>query len=262
MGEREDADEGWGGREDSAGALNEGDPGASEGGSGENGEGDAKEGAVTAYGPGEVGGGFTAMDPWEAARRRVERMRAEGEAGISAPAATWPARNGPHYPPNPRELVIPRPRGMSEEFQAAMMKAQVEDLANSCVVRGVISTLGGGVLGLVFGFAFGGMSEAHADMSQPKSMPLMEEIRTTFRESGKRGVAMAKSFALMGAIFSTTECTVSTIRGRHDLWNGILAGCATGGALAYKAGPSGIAYGCAGFAAFSAAIDVVMGEHA
>lgn len=40
--------------------------------------------------------------------------------------------------------------------------------------------------------------------------------------------------------------------------NGIGAGCITGGALAYKAGPYAAGLGCAGFAAFSAAIDYYM----
>lgn len=38
------------------------------------------------------------------------------------------------------------------------------------------------------------------------------------------------------------------------------AGCFTGGVLAAKAGPKAAAMGCAGFAAFSAAIDYFMQE--
>ena len=37
--------------------------------------------------------------------------------------------------------------------------------------------------------------------------------------------------------------------------NGVAAGCITGGVLAAKAGPQAALVGCAGFAAFSAAID-------
>lgn len=47
-------------------------------------------------------------------------------------------------------------------------------------------------------------------------------------------------------------------RGKNDLKNGIAAGCITGGALGAKAGPQAAAIGCAGFAAFSAAIDYYM----
>ena len=47
-------------------------------------------------------------------------------------------------------------------------------------------------------------------------------------------------------------------RGKNDMKNGIAAGCITGGVLGAKAGPQAAAVGCAGFAAFSAAIDYYM----
>lgn len=46
-----------------------------------------------------------------------------------------------------------------------------------------------------------------------------------------------------------------TARSRY---NSVAAGCVTGGALGVKAGPQAAAIGCAGFAAFSAAIDYYM----
>lgn len=46
-----------------------------------------------------------------------------------------------------------------------------------------------------------------------------------------------------------------TTRSRY---NSVAAGCVTGGALGVKAGPQAAAIGCAGFAAFSAAIDYYM----
>jgi hypothetical protein len=44
-------------------------------------------------------------------------------------------------------------------------------------------------------------------------------------------------------------------RAKSDRWNSITAGCISGGLLAYNTGPTGIAFGCGSFAAFSAAID-------
>ena len=46
-------------------------------------------------------------------------------------------------------------------------------------------------------------------------------------------------------------------RARTDGWNPIVGGCVTGGVLAASAGPQAMAMGCAGFAAFSAAIDAL-----
>ncbi len=44
------------------------------------------------------------------------------------------------------------------------------------------------------------------------------------------------------------------------MYNGVSAGCITGGVLAAQGGPYAIVVGCAGFAAFSAAIDHFMKE--
>lgn len=40
-------------------------------------------------------------------------------------------------------------------------------------------------------------------------------------------------------------------RGKSDIWNAIMGGCAAGAALSAKGGPQAMALGCAGFAAFS-----------
>ena len=75
---------------------------------------------------------------------------------------------------------------------------------------------------------------------------------------GSRSFSSAKNFGLVGLIFSGTECCIEGYRAKNDLTNGVAAGCLTGGILASKAGPQAAALGCAGFAAFSAAIDAYM----
>jgi import inner membrane translocase subunit TIM22 len=75
---------------------------------------------------------------------------------------------------------------------------------------------------------------------------------------GKRSYSSAKNFGKVGAIFAGTECCIEGFRAKNDLYNGTLAGCITGGALAAQAGPQAAALGCAGFAAFSLAIDAYM----
>lgn len=75
---------------------------------------------------------------------------------------------------------------------------------------------------------------------------------------GKRSWSSAKNFGTVGAIFSGTECVIEGFRAKNDIYNGVAAGCLTGGALAIGAGPQAAAIGCAGFAAFSAAIDTYM----
>lgn len=61
------------------------------------------------------------------------------------------------------------------------------------------------------------------------------------------------------AMFSGLECAVEKVRGRHDLGNELVAGCATGAALAAGQGYQAQCLGCAGFAAFSYAINYFTG---
>jgi import inner membrane translocase subunit TIM22 len=90
------------------------------------------------------------------------------------------------------------------------------------------------------------------------NLPLKEQLRKGLKDMGSRSYSSAKNFGLVGAIFSGTECCIEGYRAKNDLTNGVAAGCLTGGMLAAKAGPQAAAVGCAGFAAFSAAIDAYM----
>ncbi len=87
------------------------------------------------------------------------------------------------------------------------------------------------------------------------STPLRQQLAVGFRDMGTRSYSTAKNFAAVGALFSGIECGIEGLRARNDMANGVAAGCLTGAILARNAGPQGAAIGCAGFAAFSAAID-------
>ena len=75
---------------------------------------------------------------------------------------------------------------------------------------------------------------------------------------GSKSYSSAKNFAMIGALYSGTECCIEGFRAKSDLYNSVSAGCITGSLLAYKAGPQAAGLGCVGFAAFSAAIDAYM----
>lgn len=112
-------------------------------------------------------------------------------------------------------------------------------------------------------------------------LPLKEQLRRGFKDMGSRSWSSAKGFGLVGAMYAGSECCIEGFRAKNDmyvpLWtswlsnygeiltipglsryNSVAAGCVTGGALGIKAGPQAAAIGCAGFAAFSAAIDYYM----
>lgn len=87
------------------------------------------------------------------------------------------------------------------------------------------------------------------------SLPLRRQLAHGFRDMGSRSYSTAKNFGAVGALFSGIECGIEGLRAKNDLANGVAAGCLTGAILARNAGPQAAAVGCAGFAAFSAAID-------
>lgn len=89
-------------------------------------------------------------------------------------------------------------------------------------------------------------------------LPFKQQMKLQFTDMGKRAWSSAKNFGFIGGVFSGTECCIESLRAKNDLWNGVAAGCLTGGGLAIKAGPQATLVGCAGFAAFSAAIDLYM----
>lgn len=90
------------------------------------------------------------------------------------------------------------------------------------------------------------------------SLPWQQQVRVGFKDMGKRSFSTAKNFGTVGALFAGIECGVEGYRAKNDLANGVAAGCLTGAILARNGGPQAMGVGCAGFAAFSAAIDAYM----
>lgn len=152
-------------------------------------------------------------------------------------------------------------QGMSDQEQQMVKAMQVG--MESCAFKSVMSGVMGFALGGVFGLFMASMSydnpiHGPGSVTAFSELPWKEQVRRGFKDMGQRSYSSAKNFGTIGAIYTGTECCIEGLRAKNDLWNGISAGCLTGGALAVKAGPQAAAVGCAGFAAFSAAIDYYM----
>ncbi|XP_036622033.1 mitochondrial import inner membrane translocase subunit Tim22 [Trichosurus vulpecula] len=141
---------------------------------------------------------------------------------------------------------IPSPAKSEEQ---KMMEKAME----SCAFKAALACVGGFVLGGAFGvFTAGIDTNVGFDPKNPDRTPTAREV---LKDMGQRGMSYAKNFAIVGAIFSCTECLVESYRGKSDWKNSVLSGCITGGAIGFRAGLKAGAIGCGGFAAFSAAID-------
>ncbi len=138
-------------------------------------------------------------------------------------------------------------------------------LSDSCSGKAAFGILTGAGIGVITGIFLGAMG----DMSPPVTVidgkevpqaPLKEQMRTTLRATKEKSLSWARSFAFITGVFAGSDCLVEKYRGKHDVWNSVLSGCATGAAMQAKSGPQASAVGCAGFAAFSLIIDKVMGH--
>lgn len=121
-------------------------------------------------------------------------------------------------------------------------------------------------MGFLMGLFFGSMSDPRPPVTiiagkEVPQAPLREQMRVVLKATGQKSLHWARNFAFISGVFVGSECLVEKYRGKHDVWNSVSSGCLTGAALQAKAGPQSAAMGCAGFAAFSLALDSVMGTH-
>ncbi|KAK3685585.1 Tim17/Tim22/Tim23/Pmp24 family-domain-containing protein [Podospora appendiculata] len=162
------------------------------------------------------------------------------------------------------------PAGSAGGSQFDPNDASVKWLTNameSCYAKTAMSGVAGFGLGGLFGIFMASMAYdtpyhtatgPGAPTTPITSLPLKKQLAAGFKDMGKRSYSTAKNFGMVGALFSGIECGVEGLRAKNDMANGVAAGCLTGAILARNGGPQAAAVGCAGFAAFSAAIDAWM----
>ncbi|XP_076024259.1 mitochondrial import inner membrane translocase subunit Tim22 [Genypterus blacodes] len=129
----------------------------------------------------------------------------------------------------------------------------IERGMESCAFKSLLACVGGFVLGGAFGvFTAGIDTNVGFDPKDPLKTPSAREV---LKDMGQRGMSYAKNFAIVGAMFSCTECIIESHRGKTDWQNAVYSGCVTGGVIGFRAGLKAGVLGCGGFAAFSAAIE-------
>ncbi|KAK0651816.1 Tim17/Tim22/Tim23/Pmp24 family-domain-containing protein [Cercophora newfieldiana] len=136
----------------------------------------------------------------------------------------------------------------------------------SCYAKTAMSGVAGFGLGGLFGIFMASMAYdtpyhtagAGTGATPISSLPWKQQVKVGFKDMGARSYSTAKNFGMVGALFSGIECGIEGLRAKNDMGNGVAAGCLTGAILARNGGPQAAAVGCAGFAAFSAAIDAWM----
>lgn len=177
---------------------------------------------------------------------------------MGSPASDPPPRAG-----QPSSLVDE----VNERLTTWATPDNIDRVRESCI----FSILSHGGMGFVFGGLLGmflsGMASTgpeanllHPAASATTATPFRVQAKQVLGEMGSRTWRSAKSFGKIAALFTGFECVVETYRAKHDITNTLAAGCMTGGVLAAKGGPKAALLGCAGFAAFSAAIEHFLQE--
>ncbi|RWS24435.1 mitochondrial import inner membrane translocase subunit Tim22-like protein [Leptotrombidium deliense] len=136
-----------------------------------------------------------------------------------------------------------------QEVKSADEK-RVEAFMESCAFKTVLS----GVAGYALGAAIG-LFSASVGPDLSVTEPEKQTVKQILREMRGKMATHAKNFAILGAMFAATECTIESYRAKSDWKNGTLAGGVTGGLIGLRAGLKGGIFGAAGFAVFSTIID-------
>jgi len=88
-----------------------------------------------------------------------------------------------------------------------------------------------------------------------------QQVVRGWKQQTKHGWQNAKTFALLGLMWSSSECWIEKYRGKTDIWNSISAGCLTGAILGARGGIGAMGFGCGGMAAFSVLMDYFILGH-
>lgn len=151
---------------------------------------------------------------------------------------------------------------MSQEEQLEAGAKLMIEFMQSCPGKTVMSGVSGFLLGGFFGLFMASMAYdvplGTSGVTHISELPLKQQMKLQFADMGRRSWSSAKNFGFIGAIFSGVECSIESLRAKNDIYNGVVAGCITGGGLALSSGPQLALIGCAGFAAFSTLIDLYM----
>jgi import inner membrane translocase subunit TIM22 len=132
----------------------------------------------------------------------------------------------------------------------------------NCGGKIITGAVMGGVLGVGMGVFMGAMSDpSPIQVINKREVPqklLREQMRAAYKATGTKSYSWAKSFAVLTALFGGIECVIEKYRGKHDVWNPVISGCAVGATLSAKQGPLAACAGCMGFAGFSFLVDKIM----
>lgn len=151
-------------------------------------------------------------------------------------------------------IVVPNQYGAG--LMRSPQELMIQNLFESCAFKAMMSCVAGFGLGAAIGLFSASLGP---DLSTATEFQ-KQTVKSVLLDMKTRTLSQAKNFAILGALFSITECTIESYRAKTDWKNGTLAGGVTGGFIGLRAGLKGGIFGALGFAAFSTLIEYYLGH--
>lgn len=108
------------------------------------------------------------------------------------------------------------------------------------------------VTGLVAGSIWGSVVAAWQDVPAVERNVALPALKKTLRIMGNYGA----TYGAVAGVFALTDASVETLRGKKDMWNGVIGGLAAGTVLGFRARSLKIGLAAsASLAAVSAIVD-------
>ena len=164
--------------------------------------------------------------------------------------------------PRVRFLYLPWYRAWKVAHEDGNVPLDPQWLFHNCAFKVVSGGVMGSVIGVAMGLFLGAMGGESQVLPLVKGReipqaPFREQMRSSFKSTAGKMRGWAKSFGILTALFEGVECCVEKYRGKTDIWNQTISGCAVGATLSAAGGPSAACVGCVGFASFSVLVDKV-----
>jgi len=111
------------------------------------------------------------------------------------------------------EEVLAVLRGRTGQFAPRTIAGPAPpfDLMENCAFKSVLSFGAGGAMGLFFGVFLGTTSSMDVDVNAPTKQQVIQQYKSAWRQ----GVSMSKSFAVVGLLFSGSECLIEKVPPRR-----------------------------------------------
>lgn len=151
-------------------------------------------------------------------------------------------------------IVVPNLYGAG--LMRSPQELMIQSLFESCAFKAMMSCVAGFGLGAAIGLFSASLAP---DLTTATDFQ-KQTVKSVLLDMKQRTMSQAKNFAILGAMFSITECTIESYRAKTDWKNGTLAGGVTGGCIGLRAGIKGGIFGAIGFAAFSTLIEYYLGH--